>query len=308
MQNTEKQKGLPLWMKHEIWNLHSKGKSGREIAKELFCSKSAVNNLIKKLKQQGIKPNGARVTFIDVETAPAIVAAFNRYDVNLTQKHILKEGGWLISIAWADSSGKVESLVLNPDEAIRADDFRIACKLQRVIDNTDILVGHNIKKFDWKVIKTCLLRNGLVLTHQPKIVDTLEIARRNFKFASNKLGDLGVILGIDTVKGDPGGIETWIACTEGNSKALTKMKVYNEGDVELLRKVYNKIIAWSNQLPNQNLYSKYGIQGCTNCGSSEVYPTSNKVSTPSKLHVEHMCASCGHLMRETPSGKLVNIV
>jgi RNase_H superfamily len=296
--------------KDKIWQLFSQGKSGRAIAKQLGLSKSGVNSEITRQLQSNKPLEGPRVVFLDVESAPAIVAAFQRFDVNLTQNHIIQEGNWLVSFAWKYNylPDMTFSEVITPENALIRDDFRIASVIYNVLETADYIVGHNLKKFDWKMINLCLLSNGFTPSRKPKLIDTLEIARANFKFPSNKLGDLAKYLGVKVQKGDPGGIETWIKCIQGDEAALKVMGKYNEVDVDVLYQVFLKLQAWTNKIPNYNLYSASNYQQCTVCGSHEVVPTGNHTSTPSKLWLEYSCNSCGHRMREDSKRKLVNIV
>ena len=48
------------------------------------------------------------------------------------------------------------------------------------------------------------------------------VARRNFMFNSNSLGDLGQTLGLGG-KGDTGGFDTWLQCMAGDPKAWRRM-------------------------------------------------------------------------------------
>lgn len=290
--------------------MYSQGKSGREIAKILGVSKSGVNAEINRQIESGKLIEGPVITLIDVETAPALAVAFRRFDVTIGQNQIIQEGNWLISIAWRflNFDNKTEKTVLTPDEAKQANDYRLASYLYEIIQNSDYLVGHNIKKFDWKIINLCLLRNGFKPTNKPKLIDTLEIAKSNFKFPSNKLGDLAKYLGLKVQKGDPGGIETWIKCMLGDPEALETMGVYNAGDVDLLHEVFIKLRPWSNKIPNYNIYSTSTFKQCTVCGSHDVLKTGSKVSTPTKLWNEYKCLDCGHRMRENQKGNLVNVV
>ena len=93
----------------------------------------------------------------------------------------------------------------------------VAPRLLAMLENT-VLVGHNAE-FDMKFITMELERIGLKFPKMP-VLDTLAIARREWKFTSNKLGNIAAELNI------PNG--NW-------HRAL--------GDVEMTRKIFEHFVA-----------------------------------------------------------------
>lgn len=113
--------------------------------------------------------------------------------------------------------------------------------LRTILDECDVAVGHNLKQFDDKMSNRFIIREGL-LPPSPYIqIDTLQIARQNFKFQSNRLGELGEYLELGNkekityadLEDDFLNNPTW--------GVIKKMEKYNKRDVDLLEKVYLKL-------------------------------------------------------------------
>ena len=65
------------------------------------------------------------------------------------------------------------------------------CKtLWSVLNEADIVIAHNGKRFDIPKINTRFLLNGLPPTTPYQQIDTLEAVKKKFGFSSNKLDNL----------------------------------------------------------------------------------------------------------------------
>ena len=100
-----------------------------------------------------------------------------------------------------------------------------------------------------------------------KEVDTLQVARKQFKFTSNRLDDLCRVLGIGE-KHETGGFSTWEGCMEGDEKAWRKMKTYNRHDVILLEALYLRLLPWMTNHPNMAVMSDKP-DACPKCGARQ---------------------------------------
>jgi hypothetical protein len=116
-----------------------------------------------------------------------------------------------------------------------------------------------------------MLKNRLLLLGLPDIgpttvLDTLLLARRNFRLASNRLDYLGEVLGVGR-KHPTGGFDLWRRCYQGDEKALAKMLRYNRQDVVLLGKVLERMLPYLQGVPR--LMDGDGTDhdgGCPWCG------------------------------------------
>lgn len=263
------------------------GNSSRKIAKKLGVSKSVVNNY--RHKQVDIKR--PVITFLDVESAPDIAVSFKRFKANLGQESILREGGWLLSVAYAFDDGIVHSACLTPDEALAADDSRLVALMWEVIEQSRVLSGHNINGFDLPLIKARCAIHGFPALRKVKTIDTL-LQAKQMKFQSNRLGSLGIALGEGEKLGHEG-IDLWVRCMKGDPEALEHMRKYNEQDVELQRKVYKRLRSFDNRHPNLAITNGNNEQQCPVCGSHDLVATGNNVTTNISVFPEYVCNDCG---------------
>lgn len=208
----------------------------------------------------------AKICFIDIETAPSLGWVWGKWETNVID---FKKDWYMLSFAykWADS-GKVvkRGLIDYPGYANdKENDGALVADLWEVFDQADIIIGHNGDSFDIRKSNSRFLTHALNPPSPYKTVDTLKIARRAFKFDSNKLDDLGRYLGVGR-KVPHTGFNLWKGCMDGNPAAWAKMKQYNGHDVELLEKIYYAVRAWAPVHPNVN---KGQLEACPKCGSDK---------------------------------------
>jgi transposase-like protein len=288
MQNPHNQKILKQMLK-----LNHQGLSSRKIAEKLGVSKSSVNTNLKRLSNQS--PT-AKYLFLDIETAPDIAVTFKRFKANLNQDNILQDGGTILSISWRWlGEDKAQGVALTPQEALDVNDKRLCAILYGLIEQADVVIGHNIDNFDLPCIKARLVINRFAAPKKVKTIDTLKIARQ-MRFPSNRLGSLGVILG-EGDKASHSGISTWIGCLAGNQSSLDEMLVYNIEDVDLLYRVYMRLRNHDSRPLNAGLFTLDEKVMCPVCGSHEVEETGNTVYTTVNEFKEYECNDCGSRSR-----------
>lgn len=283
--------------KEWIRELKAEGYSSRAIADITGLSKSGINYYLNGRKsRQKPQTDGPRILLFDLENTPSIGAAFQRWQVNLSQDHIVREGGCLISACWKFvGEDKIYSAVQTPKEARADNDVSILCQLYEAWDSADMVVAHNAKRFDVPLFKTRLLLAGLPPPKTVKVIDTLRIVK-GLKFNSNKLDSLCEVLGIGR-KMEHEGIRLWLDCMEGDKKALKKMLNYNEQDIVLLEELYHAVKAFDSNPHNAAHYFDGSEARCPVCGSLDLTPTGHLVYTPVSEFPEVQCGDCGHRSR-----------
>lgn len=282
-----------------ILELLSQGNSHRKVAEMVGVSKTTVTNTWAKHKKQP-KEKKPKILLFDLENAPSIVAAFNRFNVNIGPDSVITEGGFLLSACWKFlGETKIHKIVLTPKEAKQADDSRIVAQLYEAFEDADIVVAHNGKRFDVPLFKTRLIANNMPPPKSVKVIDTLLIAKK-LKFNSNKLDSLGNYLEVGR-KIPTEGMVLWLDCMNGDKKSLTKMLEYNEQDVILLEQVYLKLRAFDALPPQLGLYYEDTAARCPACGSDSLTESGNSVYTAVSEFKELVCDDCGHRSRTRTS-------
>lgn len=241
-----------------------------------------------------------RVALIDIETAPIIMAAWTTYEANAVW---VERDTFILSFAvkWADEK-RVRTYAL-PDYARYGTrkhcDKAICADLFRVLDAADIVIAHNGDAFDIKKINSRLAVNGFSPPSPYKTIDTLKIARRVFKFDSNKLDNLGRYLEVGR-KIPNTGATLWRGCVNGDAKSWRIMRRYNAQDVHLLQRVYDKISAWAPNHPDLTLYTDK--PGCPVCSSTHIQQRGFNVAKTRKTPRLH-CQDCGHWFTSPARGE-----
>lgn len=238
-----------------------------------------------------------KTLLIDVETSPIIGYTWGTYDVNVLS---VIEPVKIICCSWkwlGKDQVHVKALPDYPDyQKGVVNDKKLIGDLWGILDDADIVVAHNGDSFDIKILNTRFIAYDLRAPSDYKSIDTLKVARKYFRFNSNKLDDLGGYLD-EGRKAPTGGFETWTKCMAGDAKAWAKMRAYNVKDVELLERIYLRLRPFMQNHPNLNLLDnspqekKEGFS-CTVCQS---FNTQRRGFTVTKVgrYQRHQCNDCG---------------
>lgn len=236
------------------------GMSWRRIAKELGVPKSSVSDhlrkVMKKDEEQREEFKGPKILFYDIETAPMKAHLWTMWQQGVGLNQI--ETDWhMLSFCckWAHSDEIFYYDQRNAKDI--EDDYELVLKLWHFLNEADVVVGHNSKRFDTKKANSRFILNGLPKPSSFRQVDTLEIAKRQFGFTSNKLEYLTDNLCTTTKKSKHNkfpGHTLWVECMKGNLEAWEEMEAYNRDDVLSLEELYHILSSWDNTLPNFDVY------------------------------------------------------
>lgn len=289
---------------HELVGLRVSGNKGwYEIAEKLGRSADSVrmkwrNTFGETGKFSDPEQLGRRVPKIgifDVETLPMKVYAWSLWDKYTSPEQVIEESCFL---SWAGkflNDPTIYSDCLTPEESKNRDGLRIAVSCWEFINQCDILVGHNLHKFDMRVVNTFFLKADLPPL-RPLQIDTLEVVRKNFRFSSNKMGAVNNALNI-TTKIENEGFRLWKKCDEGDQEALDTMLEYNIGDITALEDLFYIIRPYiTNQKFNYNLYSELTETVCPVCGEKEFKFNGHYYTSAGKWE-SLRCMSCKTLFR-----------
>lgn len=268
-------------MRYQEWHnkaddLYKQGYSGRKIADVLGMSKTQVNDYLRyafrgeeraseafngadegnHLNGANKQRNGPKILVYDIETAPIKAHIWSMWQQGVGLNQIQED--WFIMSFAAKWLGEDEIFYFDQSEAEdMEDDYDILCKLWSLLNEADIVVGQNIRKFDTKKVNARFILNGLPKPSTYRQIDTMIIAKEQFGFTSNKLEYM-------TDKLCPGvkkskhkefpGHELWSECLKGNPRAWQVMKEYNIDDILATEELYNVLSSWDSKLPNFDVY------------------------------------------------------
>jgi DNA polymerase III epsilon subunit-like protein len=234
-----------------------------------------------------------RIAVLDIETLPMKKYARRLFDDFSSAEDVIVP---TCMLSWAGkllNGHEIVSDILTPEEAKSRDTKRITKSLWEYLSGCDIVIGHNYSKFDVKHINTEFLKHGLDPLKY-LIVDTLAVAKQNFRFDSNKMKFINGVLGIRN-KIDNDGFPLWVACDNGDPEALATMLEYNEGDLGATEDLFYKVRSYIRNM-NIALYTSRETSMCPICGSTEV-SIEGSYHTPAGLWTSYRCEKCRSLTR-----------
>lgn len=235
--------------------------------------------------------HNAKILLLDIETAPILSWVWKIWDENIGINQI-KEDSHLLSFAakWLDDP-KMMYADQRKEKNIE-DDSGLLKKIWPLLDEADIVIGHNSKAFDTKVINTRLIINGIKPPSNYQHIDTKLIAKKHFRFTSNKLAYLSDRL-CEHKKSNHNkfsGFELWRECLAGNPAAWKEMEKYNKLDVLSLEELYKKLQPWDGGY-NPDLYTDDYTMTCA-CGSRNFQRRGFNYSKVGKYQ-RFQCLNCG---------------
>ena len=231
-----------------------------------------------------------KILHLDIETAPHRVYAWGLWgqDIGLNQ---IEEAGY--TMCWsAKWNGKKDIFFsgLNKDSH-----EAMIKKVHKLLEEADAVVHYNGTKFDVPTLNKEFILLGLDPPASYKEIDLLTVARKRFRFPSNKLDYVAQALGLGS-KTKHMGMDLWKGCMEGDKKCWRTMETYNKQDVRLLEKVYKKMLPWIKTHPNYGLYLSSDRPVCKNCGGNKIIKKGTEYTQVGKYQ-RYKCSTCGTPMR-----------
>ena len=233
-----------------------------------------------------------RIVSFDLEVSPALGYFYPpTYETGILK---VEERQKLMSFAWQlVGEKKIHSLCLYDMDTYKVDprdDKLLTIELHKVMSDADILLGQNSDNFDIKMANYFFIRNGLEPIPPTKSLDTKKIAKRYFRFANNKLDNLGEELGVGG-KTKITQAQIWQECfLEGNKSSWKLMNTYCENDVRVTTEIYLKMRGFMHQHPSLSRISGEW-DSCPRCGSYSFRIKAYRTTNTSRYH-QYQCNEC----------------
>jgi transposase-like protein len=232
-----------------------------------------------------------KILLFDVETSFYHFVGWGTYKQYI-QHYQITEHQYIIS--WAAKwlyDENVQSDVVTPEESKNRDDKRILKSIHKLLDEADIVVGHNGDRFDLRKLRWRFISQGMAPPSPFKIIDTLKVARREFFAPSYKQDFLTKYFKLENkIQTD---FQLWVDCEAGIPEKLEEMVEYNRHDVMGLEELYLKIRPYIHNHPNLGVLMEDDI--CPTCGSKHLQETSSVYLTSANKYPVYKCEKC-----ETP--------
>jgi hypothetical protein len=250
-----------------------------------------------------------RVLRIDIETAPNLAYVWGLFKETVVIDRLIEPGYTLCYAAQWEGEEEMlfDSVHQSPMDDMLSD-------LHDLLEEADVVVHYNGKKFDMPVINREFVKHGFLPPSPYQQIDLYHTVRRNFRFASNKLDFVARELGLGA-KVQHKGMDLWKdcmatmdydfgeQCPEHIEQAWKEMQQYNEQDVVLLGRLYERLQPWVPNHPNRALFMDVDADpACPSCGSSDVRFKGYK-HTRTMRYKQYQCNDCGSWSRARLSEK-----
>lgn len=237
-----------------------------------------------------------KLLVLDIETKPLESYHWRLRDENIALNQIVKD--WSILGYAAKWVGKDKMIYAdNRDQKNVENDKKLVKSLHKLMDQADVIIGHNSKRFDTRKINARILHYGMQPPSSYKHIDTLLLARKYFNLTSYKLEYMSEKFNSKFKKlkhkSFPG-FELWSACMKGNKQAWAEMKRYAIRDVQATEELYKTLAPWGVGI-NFSLFGD-GEHICS-CGSRKIQRNGYNY-TPTGKYQRYKCGNCGSEYRD----------
>ena len=252
--------------------------------------------------------SGLKILIHDIETAPEANWTWQRYKTNTLGN--LRPDYMLSNVYGWHGMGEYQFIGQNQDPSYTPDNFYgkprptqdrwVVSRMWHLYNEADVVVAHNALKFDVPYTQGRFEVYDLPPPRQFAIIDTLQIVKKHFRFASNSLNSLSEKL-LHDAKVAHMGMRTWWGCMEGDPAMWKMMQEYNLQDVLLLAELYDRLLPWilrRKKLPTPNA-NDWQVDGEILCPSPGCGGTNIKAlgytppSGAGLVYREWGCQSCG---------------
>ncbi len=240
------------------------------------------------------KKSGPKILIVDIETAPIKASVWDLFDQNIGLNQIIED--WHL-LSWAAKwHGDAPNKVMYQDQSKikdKTNDKKMLEGIWKLLDEADIVLGQNSKRFDVKKLNARFALHGMKPPSSFNQIDTLQLARKHFAFTSNKLEYLAYNLNVKYKKLDHKkypGHSMWNECLAGNQDAWKEMKKYNIHDVLATEELYDILVVWDTRT-NLDAYTEDLGHTCT-CGNKTFRNKGYKYLSSGKYH-RYQCLKCG---------------
>jgi DNA polymerase elongation subunit (family B) len=229
-----------------------------------------------------------RRLYFDIETSPNIGLFWSAgYKQRIDYSNIIEERKIIcICYKWEE-----EDVTYSLQWDSKQCDKRMLNEFIKVANHADEMVGHNGDKFDLTWIRTRCLFHGIEMFPKYTTIDTLKIARQQFRFNSNKLDYIAKYLGVGAKKETTFGLWKEVLLHK-NKESLAYMVEYCKEDVRVLEKVFIKLQHHAPHKTHYGVVFNHDRGSCPGCGSDEIIKQRNKVTAAGMKYVVFRCKTC----------------
>lgn len=236
-----------------------------------------------------------KILLLDIETSMAKSYHYGLYDQNISIENIIEHPRMIaISAKWL---GKKGVKFYSEYHHSRKEMLQATYDL---LDEADVVVGWNSKRFDVKWIQGELEVEGFGRPSPFKQIDIMAEVKKNFRFVSNKLDYVAHRL-LDEGKHEYSMARMWRIVDNPETDEVTRKKEWNAmkryaiRDTALLDPLFERLRPWI-KIPHPVVDSEEAL--CHACGSDDLVKRGYALTLTGKYR-RFRCNSCGSWFRGT---------
>ena len=244
-----------------------------------------------------------KILLLDIETSPNTAYVWKLFKENIPLARLMESSE---TMCWAAKWYGDKKVMY--DSIYESEPKAMILRIHELMDEADMVVHYYGTGFDVPTLNKEFLLHGLPPPSPAKQVDLYKVVKSRFKFVSYKLDYVAQKLGLGQKKETS--FQLWVDCMAKKPEAWKKMKAYNQHDVLLLEKVYDRIKPWIKGHANYSVYE--GAVRCPNCANTSFERRGFHYTAASKYQRYH-CKGCGNWFRSgasvaaAPGDKAINI-
>lgn len=242
------------------------------------------------VEDSGVYGDDPKILLLDIETAPNLAYVWGMWKQNINPDWIAANGHVLCWTAkWL---GKEEVFF---KRLHKGKPHALLGPIHKMLNEARAVIHYNGKKFDVPTLNKEFITHGMTPPSPYKQIDLLRTMRETFRFPSNKLDYVVKTLGVgEKIRHE--GPQLWIDCMSDNEAAWKRMEAYNRRDVEILEKLYYRLMPWIKGHPNMSAF--LGVPACPTCGSEDFRRDGSHLAQVMRYE-RYQCSSCGTWFRGT---------
>lgn len=292
------------WQEKVIEGLKN-GTPVRQLARELCIPRRTIRSFIerknikKEIAEELKVKRRPKILFIDIETSTMLFHNYRNYSMNTSIDMI--EEDWII---YSFAAKFFDEDVIHYHDVrgdLKGNEKKVLEEIWKLLDQADIVIGHNAKSFDDKKINARFILNGMKPPSYYKVIDTMLIAKSRFGFTSNKLAWLTDKLCKKYKKISHekfAGSRLWLECAKGNPEAWEEMETYNRLDVLSLEELWTILRPWDRRQPVFGAYTEViEPMQCDGCEEKDTLVHNGYYVTNLSKFDKYRCECCGKEMR-----------
>jgi DNA polymerase elongation subunit (family B) len=226
--------------------------------------------------------------YLDIETSPNIGFFWQAgYKLNIPHDNIIQERAIIcVCYKWAHEK-EVHSL-----EWKKGNDKQLLIQLVKIMNEADEIVGQNSDNFDMKWLRTRCLFHKIPMQPEYNQVDTYKLAKKYFRFNSNKLDYMSSFLGHGNKMST--GYSLWKDIVLDNSaKAMALMVKYCKRDILLTEKVHQNMIPFVKHKTHVAVLNGFTKLDCPECSSTHTQSRGYWITAAGTKKNKCQCQDCG---------------